>query len=540
MKTQINNKVDTTVSPYAGRVGLVYARVSSKKQELEGHGRQSQEGRCIKDLVSIEVPYERSFMDTFTGGGDFMKRPAMRELLAYIDANPTKQYVVVFDDLKRFARDTVFHLNLRTSLKARDVMPRCLNYNFDDSPEGMFVETILAAGNELERHQNRRQVIQKMKARLEAGYWAFSVRKGYDIVKDPFHGKLAVPNQEGSDMLKPALEGFARGTLARKIDVCSFLVEAGFWKKRRDAGRYIDEITKHLQDSFYAGFIEYKPWDVARRQGRHEALISIETFELIQKRLKKELVGGRVRQDLSNDFPMRGLVQCAECQQKLTGCWAKGRKKSYAYYYCVKKGCSQYGKMCSKKDVEDGFNTLLKANELRPEVASLVAAVFDKVWKEEVVGIRKQAFDAKWKVGELRGELAALAQVAAKTTSDRVRVAYEGEMEQKTREIEKLEAGPAQLTDLEVPYRTALEKAVGLVKSPYGVWQKLEAAEKQRLFFFLFEDKLSYSKLEGFRTANIPTATRLFEDFVVSNSALVDPTGIEPVASSMPWTRSTK
>jgi DNA invertase Pin-like site-specific DNA recombinase len=180
-------KTQQADNPYADRVGLVYARVSSKKQETEGHGKEGQEGRCKADLASIKVPFEKSFLDTFTGAGDFMKRPDMRALLAHIDAHPHKKYVVVFDDLKRFARDVEFHFKLRSAFRARDVVLRCLNYNFQDSDEGWFAELVSAGSAELERRQNRRQVIQKTKARLEQGYYPFNAKKGYDFIKDPVY-----------------------------------------------------------------------------------------------------------------------------------------------------------------------------------------------------------------------------------------------------------------------------------------------------------------------------------------------------------------
>ena len=179
-------------NPYEGRDGLVYARVSSKRQELEGSGLQSQDGRCVSDLAAIHVPYDRSFLDSFTGRGDFMKRPAMRELLAYIDARPHKKFVVVFDDLKRFARDVEFHIKLRAAFAARDVVLRCLNYNFDESPEGHFAELVMAGHAQLEREQNSRQVVQKQRARLEAGYNAFAAKRGYIATQDPLHGKIDI------------------------------------------------------------------------------------------------------------------------------------------------------------------------------------------------------------------------------------------------------------------------------------------------------------------------------------------------------------
>lgn len=46
-------------------------------------------------------------------------------------------------------------------------------------PKGQFVETVIAAEGQLERLQNRRQTLQKMKARLERGYYMFAAPVGY-------------------------------------------------------------------------------------------------------------------------------------------------------------------------------------------------------------------------------------------------------------------------------------------------------------------------------------------------------------------------
>lgn len=287
-------------NPYLGRGGLVYARVSSKRQEKEGHGREGQEERCKQDLRSIGVQFAKTFPDTFTGAGDFMKRPAMREMFNYIDAHPHRKFVVVFDDLKRLARDVSAHFKLRAAFKIRDVKLRCLNYNFDESEEGEFVELVFAGQAQLERKQNRRQVIQKMKARMERGYWAFTGKRGYDMPKDLIHGKLLVPNKDGK-LLREMLENFASGNLVRKVDVARFLFGKGFWKNtKRSAENYIDEVSAILRDVTHCGDIEYLPWGVTRRKGMHKGIISYDTFEKIQKRLSREETGNRIRVDLSS------------------------------------------------------------------------------------------------------------------------------------------------------------------------------------------------------------------------------------------------
>src|SRR3989344_3217874 len=174
---------------------LIYCRVSSLRQKVDGNGLDSQEHRCRIYAAQKGYEVEKVFRDSFTGGGDFMKRPAMKELLEYVDKNPHKKFIVVFDDLKRFARDTVFHWNLRRAFDARSLKPECLNFNFEDTPEGAFIETVLAAQGQLDREQNRRQVIQKQEARLERGYWPFYQPPGYKFIKDPIHGKLLSPKE---------------------------------------------------------------------------------------------------------------------------------------------------------------------------------------------------------------------------------------------------------------------------------------------------------------------------------------------------------
>ena len=92
------------ISPH--KHAVIYCRVSSKSQEEEGHGLESQETRCREHARLKGYTVEAVFPDTITGGGDFMKRPGMVALLSYLDAQPDQNYVVIFDDLKRFARDT--------------------------------------------------------------------------------------------------------------------------------------------------------------------------------------------------------------------------------------------------------------------------------------------------------------------------------------------------------------------------------------------------------------------------------------------------
>ena len=170
---------------------LIYCRVSSTQQKEEGHGLESQEHRCRQYAAMNGYQVEAVFPDDASGGGDFMKRPGMVALLSYLDAKPNESFVIIFDDLKRFARDRDFHFALRRALSDRGAKPECLNFRFDDTPEGEFVETVFAAQRQLERQQNRRTVIQRMTAcveggrpRIQRGLWPDLAARCENVVAD--------------------------------------------------------------------------------------------------------------------------------------------------------------------------------------------------------------------------------------------------------------------------------------------------------------------------------------------------------------------
>lgn len=127
---------------------IIYCRVSSKGQETDGHGLESQETRCRQYAAAKGYEVVATFPDTITGSGDFMKRPGMVSLLAFLDSESDEDVIVIFDDLKRYARDVEFHLKLRREMTARNATPECLNFNFVDTPEGKFSEIIVAASGQ--------------------------------------------------------------------------------------------------------------------------------------------------------------------------------------------------------------------------------------------------------------------------------------------------------------------------------------------------------------------------------------------------------
>ena len=181
-------------------------------------------------------------------------------------------------------RDTEFHIKLRREFRRRNARIECLNFKFDDTPEGEFIETILAAQGQLEREQNGRQVKQKMKARLAAGYWCFHAPVGYKYAKTKEHGKLIVPDENLAPVIVEAFEGYASGRFGSQAEVKRFFASSPHFPKPREGAVTQQRVTDILTNPLYAGVINKNDWGLSSVQGKHDPLVSPLLFRNVQDR----------------------------------------------------------------------------------------------------------------------------------------------------------------------------------------------------------------------------------------------------------------
>lgn len=134
---------------------VIYARVSSQKQTIDGSGLSSQERTCrdyaaLKGYAVVEV-----FTDIISGKVE--NRPGMNSLLAFLRQNTEGEHVVVVDDFSRLARDVQAHASLRDKIVATTAIIESPNQKIGEDATGRFVETIWAAIAEHQRLQNAEQ-----------------------------------------------------------------------------------------------------------------------------------------------------------------------------------------------------------------------------------------------------------------------------------------------------------------------------------------------------------------------------------------------
>lgn len=496
---------------------LIYCRVSSEKQKTIGHGLESQEHRCRDYASQQSYIVAQVFKDSYSGGGDFVRRPAMRELLAYLDEHPDINYVVIFDDLKRFARDTIFHWKLRQELEMRSATVECLNFRFEDTPEGEFIETIIAAQGELERKQISRQVLQKMKARLEKGYWTFNAYIGYRMEKVDGHGKLLVPDEPKASQITEALEGFASGRFQTQSAVQRHLQESDFLGGRKVHAGTVERMLRRV---IYAGYVEYMPWGVSRRLGQHEALISLGTFQKIQDKLDS---GKRTftRRDMRADFPLRGFVTCTGCGKLLTASWSRGRSGTHAYYRCARKpsACSWGGKSVQQTELHDDWGNLLLSYQPTQKVVPMVMKAARDLWEQEYSGMAaRQRTANERELKKVRRQADALLEKIAIVESETVLKALEKKVEELNGSALVIEAKLADRGADAIDFGTALDAVLGLFKNLYDTWDNDDLGLKIMVQKAVSDPPCPYDRNTRFGTAQIPLIPAIFQQFEVGNS----------------------
>jgi len=475
-------------------------------------------------LYAIQKGYEveKVFGDSFTGAGDFMNRPAMSKLLSYMDSKPSVEYVVIFDDLKRFARDTIFHWSLRSALNARRAIPKCLNYNFDETPEGKFVETIFAAQNQLDREQNRRQVVQKMKARLEMGYYPFpGLPQGYKHDKVTVHSNSTlVFDEPKASIVKEGLEGFASGRFPEQIDLQRFFREK---KLKGNMPIYLEQVKRILvMSSFYAGYIEYKPWEITLRRGQHEGLISLVTHEKIKERLTGK-VRTHIKRFLNPDFPLRKFVICGKCHHPLTANQSTSRNgQKKPYYWCNQQTCGELYKAIRRDDIHKEFEDILSKVKPSTKILDLTRVVIEDVWKKkegEIVSTKKSFTN---ELISLESERRTVLDRITKARDEKVVSLYEDRLSEIS-ERELVLKDSLMSFDSDKPnIGTALDIVFDFLGNPLVQWQKGDIHRKKLVLNLIFEENLAYNKNSGFETATLSLPLRVFTLPEATETRLVD------------------
>ena len=506
---------------------VIYCRVSSAKQTVRGDGLTSQETRCrefakYKGYEVVEV-----FRDDTSGS--LTSRPGMQAMLSFLRARRKEQHAVIIDDISRLARGLMAHFELRVKIGDAGGVLVSPSIEFGEDSDSQLVENLLASVSQHQRQKNGEQTINRMRARTQNGYWVFQAPVGYRYERVSGHGKLLVRDEPNASVLQEALEGYASARFETQVEVKRFLERQPSFPKDLPNGeirnqRVYDLLTRVV----YAGYIEAPNWGVGLRKGQHEGLISFETFEKIQARLKST-AKAPARKDINADFPLRGFILCNDCGKPLTACWSQGKYEKYPYYLCATKGCVSYRKSIKRDELETAFEGILQSLQPSPSLFKVVMAMFKDAWNMRLAQASETAKLLKANVAQLEKQIEALLDRIVDTGSATVVAAYEKRVEKLEREKvlaqEKLAANGKPRLTLEESF----EHALAFLSSPWNLWCNGDLVERKTVLRLAFLEPLAYCRNQGLRTPSLAFPFKALGGFCGHKCEMARPKGFEPL-----------
>ncbi|HAU1475610.1 TPA: hypothetical protein JBI62_00870 [Legionella pneumophila] len=507
---------------------VIYCRVSSDKQVREGNGLEGQENRCREYAKFHKIEVDKVFRDEGVSGGT-LDRPGINSLLNYI-TKAGKSFYVIVDDMTRLARDVIAHFTLKKAIADAGSHFRCVNTTIEDSPEGEFFETLIAAQSQLSRKQNSRQVKSRMRARFDTGYWTFCPPGGFKYIDAPTgRGRILVVDEPKAAILKEALEGFASGRFQTQTDVANFLNEKRYCYKKKFVKITVKQVNRFLTQKLYAGLVFSETWD-ATAQGTHPAIISIECFEKIQERLNVKYNKKFSRKCDNEDFPIRGFALCPNCKKAYTASWSKGRNNRYPYYRCSTKGCTLPKKSIKREDLENFFSGTLKQVTPSKQIIELAKAISTDVYNQRIQ--RQDSIIAGYKkdIKVLEKQIQCAVDKLIATKVEAVQKGLEHKIESLEEEKRELEYSINQLNNKEINFGTALDAVMSFIGNPYVAWADGDLKKKQLVHRLVFVNPIVIHPSEPIGTANLSLPFKMLGDFSEKNCQVVEAAGIEPAS----------
>ncbi len=479
---------------------ILYLRVSSKAQIKRGHGLESQETRLREYAKFKQYSVFDVFADDLTG--KVSGRPGIQDLLAFLKTQKGKRrFVILIDDITRFARSVRTHEDLRDAILEAGGILESPSVEFGHNADSRMIEYVLATMSQHQREKNAEQTVSRMRARLQNGYWCYQPPIGYVHKEVTGHGKLIVRNEPIASIIQEALEGFASGRFDTQVEVKRFFESQPEFPKDLPGGQVRNhKVTKILKRSVYAGMVEAPVWGVTLREGKHQGLISFATYEKIQQRLRD---GARApsRKDVSADFPLRGSVVCGDCGKPLTACWSTSETgQKHPYYQCFTKGCVSYRKSIRRDKIEGEFEALLQGLQPTEGLFNIAKAMFRDAWDQQLTQAKSIAAAAKSEIGQIDKQIEQLLDRVVEASRPSVIAAFEKRIDKLEREklvmAEKTVARDKPLR----PFNELFELAISFLSSPYKIWTSGTLEHKKTVLKLAFSERLAYCRNKGFRT----------------------------------------
>lgn len=270
-------------SKEGGKIAALYIRVSTLDQAREGYSLAAQQAALEKWAEGHH--YEPAlYQDAGISGKDINNRPAMRQLLADVEAG--KIAVVAVWALSRLTRSVADLYATWELLDAHRVGLTSYTEAFDTgTPTGRAMMGLLGVFAQMEREVTAERVRAAMAERAARGKRTCSCVLGYDLDGTD----SLVPNPGEAEMVRYI---FAKYVEHRSLSAVAELCRLRGYQGKRGRTMTPWSVRLILTRPIYAG---YNSWRGQLIRGQHEPLVTLSDYNRVQRLLAKAATGRKAK-----------------------------------------------------------------------------------------------------------------------------------------------------------------------------------------------------------------------------------------------------
>lgn len=321
------------------RHALIYVRVSTKEQaerdgDPEGYSIPAQREACQRKADSLGASVVEEFVDRGESARS-ADRPELQRMLHYVRKHDV-DYVIVHK-VDRLARSRLDDVTITAELKAAGVQLVSVTENIDETPSGLLLHGIMSSIAEFYSRNLATEVIKGSVQKAKSGGTVGKAPTGYRNVGRVENGRdvrTVEIDPERAPHMQWAFEAYATGewTIRRLSDE---LARRGLVSvpgpNRTSKPLSFSNVHRLLMHPYYMGVVRYRGKVYA---GRHEPLVSEETWSRVQAVLRAQNLSGEKKRKHPNY--LIGSVFCGNCHSRLIVTRATGRRGMiYPYFICL-------------------------------------------------------------------------------------------------------------------------------------------------------------------------------------------------------------
>jgi site-specific DNA recombinase len=350
---------------------VIYARVSSKEQEIEGYSIPAQ----IKLLKEYSLKNNLSIKKEFTDIETAKKagRTQFNAMLNYLKENPNIKTILV-EKTDRLLRNISDYASLNDYIEIHDIKVHLVKENVlltkDSRSNEKFIFGIkaLMAKNYVDNLSE--EVKKGMLEKANQGIYPSTAPYGYKNVA--INGKRIIEvDTETAPFVKKMFELYATGSYSLLKLRKKMLADGLVYKNGKNFTKRAVEVI--LKNSFYTGVFVWK--GKTYHNASHEPIISKELFNLVQR------IKSNPYKSKSRNFPYTNLIKCGVCGCALT---AEIKKEKYVYYHCTgyKGKCKQ--PYLRQEVLEETFENLLNNIQISDEIQNFILKGIKDSFKDKI------------------------------------------------------------------------------------------------------------------------------------------------------------